>query len=260
MRYRAGAYDEAVGLLETAVAEAHASGEATVEERALAQLAGIVEAQGDWARARRQYAAVEALARGRGSHDDVAHCQANRAALAAVLGEDDEAERLAGAALVAAEASRSRPAVAFVRALGGVVALERSDAAAAEERYRAALDGCLEAGLTHWALDCLGGLAAAAVLRGEGARAARLFAAVDAAFEREGIPPEPGPERASHERCRRLLWSGGHRQELANAAAAGAALGLDDAVRLARRAEAAVDRSATVTPRPLLGRAAAGRR
>lgn len=258
MRYRRQAYPDALALLEEALRAARAASEQTVEENALAQLASLDEARGDWAAAQQRYQEAEVLALARGRLRSVAQCRACRAALVAVDGDPEGADELARSALEVAEGSGSRPAVAFSSALGGVVALERGDGAVAEERYQRALDVCLETGLRHWALDCIGGLAAAAAVLGEPARAARLFAAADAAFQREGIPKEPGPERESHERCRRSLWSLGSTAVLERAAAEGARLDLDDAVRLARREGPSARQHATVTP--LRGRPTAARR
>ncbi|HWB71324.1 MAG TPA: BTAD domain-containing putative transcriptional regulator [Egibacteraceae bacterium] len=202
MAYRADDTARSDALLQQALALSRQAGDDMLVIRVLEQLATNAEAGGDHARAGALYEEALAAARHAGSDRHIAYGCASLAMIELAAGNVDRAARLSAEGLVSARRSGSLTVQALALALGGVIALERSDPANAASGYGEALRLCRDAGMTHWALDCVCGLAAAARLQGDRVRAARLFGAAQRLYQAAGLVRERGIERDCYERHR----------------------------------------------------------
>jgi hypothetical protein len=206
-------------------------------QMALHRLAWASLELGELSRAEGELADKLVLARNIGEPASVASALILLGDAARLRGEDDLARARYDESLAdVRSAERLNPYVVgwlpwLMRNLG-FLAVHRGDLAEAESSFRESMSGYGYQGNTLGKVECLVGLAALALARGEAQRGARLLGAVDAALATLGVKLYPG-DRFERERTLRALHATLSETAFASAWSAGEAMTVEQAIAYA---------------------------
>jgi adenylate cyclase len=175
LRYRQGAYGEALALADAARAAFEAAGDREGLAQAIGYAAVILDRQGEYGGALAAYEASLALWRALGDRLSAAHALNNMGIMLTNQGEHARAQALQEEALALRRAAGDRWATGVSLINLGLVELNRGALAVARAHFEEALALLREVGDPQSLASCLGNLAFTLAELGEGERARALY-------------------------------------------------------------------------------------